>query len=267
MRHKAAITNTLTALTLLSFSTFSIAQDDEATALAKETQNPIANIISVPVMNNINFGAGADNHVQNTMNIQPVIPTALNENILLINRLVIPLLNDTVGTGDQWGLGDIQYQGFFSPQKGGDLTWGIGPVMQFPTATDDLLGSGKWSAGAGAVAVKTQGKWVYGGLINNIWSFAGDSDRADVNLMFIQPFANYNLGKGLAIGCVPQITANWKADSGNTWTIPLGLQVSKLKPIGKQPINWTVGGYYNIEKPKYAADWTLRLQMQFIFPK
>ena len=33
-------------------------------------------------------------------------------------------------------------------------------------------------------------------LGNNIWSFAGDSDRDNVNLMTVQPFVNYNFEKG-----------------------------------------------------------------------
>ena len=147
------------------------------------------------------------------------------------------------------------------------MVWGIGPVLQVPTATDALLGTEQWRAGPGLVALQMNGPWVYGSLNNNIWSFSGDSDRADVNLMFAQPFVNYNLGKGAAIGTVPQITANWEADGSDVWTVPLGVQVSKVKPIGSLPINWILGGYYNVARPDNAADWTLRLQVQFLFPQ
>lgn len=256
---------TIAWVTALLLGLSATAQDD-ATELAKKSQNPIADLISVPIMNNVNFDAGPDDHVQNTMNIQPVVPSSLGEDWLLINRVIFPLVNDWYD-GDTWGLGDIQYQGYFSPKAASTLTWGIGPVLQFPSATDDLLGTEQWVAGAGAVAVKTQGKWVYGGLINNSWSFAGDDDREDVNLMFIQPFVNYNLGQGLAVGSVPQISANWEAAGSDVWTVPLGMQISKVKPIGTLPINWTLGGYYNAAKAEYGADWTLRLQATIMFPK
>lgn len=248
-------------LALTLFGSIALAADD-VTALAKKSQNPIADMASLPVMNNVNFGAGPDNHVQNTLNIQPVIPTSISEDWLLINRAVFPIMNDWKD-GDTWGLGDIQYQGYFSPNKGGDLTWGVGPVVQLPTSTDALLGPREWCLGAGAVVVKMQGKWVYGGLINNIWSLGNN----EVNLMFIQPFVNYNLGKGVAIGIVPQISANWTASSGNEWTVPLGAQISKVAPIGKLPVNWIIGAYGNVVKPDNAADWTLRLQATFMFPK
>ena len=55
--------------------------------------------------------------------------------------------------GTTFGLGDIVYQGFFTPAKSGKVTWGVGPVLTFPTATDIRLGAGKWSAGPAAIVV------------------------------------------------------------------------------------------------------------------
>ena len=98
--------------------------------------------------------------------------------------------------GDVFGLGDIQLSLFLSPAKSGALIWGIGPIFEFPTATDDALGSDKWSAGPSAAALTIQGPWVLGALVNPLWSFAGDDDRADVNQTLIQPIVNYNLPGG-----------------------------------------------------------------------
>jgi hypothetical protein len=258
-------------LTLIIFGATMVASanvlaEDEKTELAKKTQNPVSDLISVPIMNNLGFNAGPEDDLQNTLNIMAVVPQKINANWNWIHRAVIPIVSQPAPI-DEWGLSDIQYQGYVSPANVDSVVWGVGPVLQMPTATDDSLGSEKWSAGAGLVALQMKGPWVYGALLNNIWSFAGADDREDVNLMFIQPFVNYNLGNGLAIGSVPQITANWEAESGNVWTVPLGAQVSKIMPIGKQPINWIAGGYYNVEKPDNGADWVLRLQVQFLFPK
>ena len=139
--------------------------------------------------------------------------------------------------------------------------------MVFPTGTDDRLTSDKFSAGPAAVVLAMPGQWVLGGLVSNVWSFAGDSDAADVSAFTCQYFINYNLPKGWYLTSAPTITANWKADSGNEWTVPFGGGVGKIFRIGKQPMNAQVQAFYNVEKPDNGADWTLRLQLQFLFPK
>jgi hypothetical protein len=111
---------------------------------------------------------------------------------------------------------------------------------------------------------------VIGGLVNNLWSFAGDSDREDVNLMTVQPFVNYNFENGWYVSTSPVITANWEADGDdNTWTVPLGSGFGRLIRIHKLPLNLQAQAFYNVVKPDDAptADWTLRLQVHFLFPK
>jgi len=239
---------------------------DQATDLAKKTQNPVSDLISVPFQNNFNFGVGPQDKLQYILNIQPVLPQRISEQWNWIHRAIIPII-DQPAPVDEFGLGDIQYQGFLSPANPGKLTWGVGPVLQVPSATDDQLGTEKWSAGVGAVALQMTGPWVYGVLANNIWSFAGDDNRLDVNQMLIQPFVNYNLGKGLAVGTSPIITANWEASSGQKWTVPLGAQISQIIPIGKIPVSFLLGAYYNVEKPDNGPDWSLRFQFALLFPK
>jgi hypothetical protein len=239
---------------------------DSSTELAKKTQNPVSDLISVPFQSNFNFGVGPEDRFQYVLNIQPVIPQHLSTKWNWIHRAIIPLI-DQPAPVDAFGLGDIQYQGFLSPAQSHGWTWGVGPVLQVPSATDDQLGTEKWSAGAGVVGLSMNGPWVYGALVNNIWSFAGDDDRADVNQMLIQPFVNYNLGRGLAIGSVPIITANWEAPGGQKWTVPLGAQVSQIIPIAKVPVNFLLGAYYNVVKPDNGPDWSIRFQIALLFPK
>ena len=192
---------------------------DSTLELAKKTQNPIADLISLPLQNNLNFGYGAKDapkrsSTQYVLNVQPVVPIKVTEGLNLITRPIIPMIRqpDLIDGGDTWGLADIQLQTYLSPSAASKLIWGVGPVFQFPSATDGKkLGTQKWSAGPGAVALTMPGKWVIGGLINNLWSFAGDSDREDVNLMTVQPFVNYNFPKGWYVSTAPIITANWEA--------------------------------------------------------
>lgn len=204
---------------------------------------------------------------QHVVNIQPVLPVSLGK-LNLINRFIIPVIDQPLGEDDhEFGLGDIQYSMFLSPAQPGRVIWGVGPAISVPTATDDALGTGKWSAGPGVVALAMPGKWVVGALANNIWSFAGDSDRPEVNAMLIQPFINRNFKNGWYATTSPVITANWKADSDERWTVPVGGGFGKIFKVSKQPLNAQIGAYYNVEKPEGAADWNVRFQLQFMFPK
>jgi hypothetical protein len=259
----------LAAIVITIFFTVPVFAQDES-ELAKKTQNPVSDLISVPFQNNFNFNVGPDNDMQYLLNIQPVYPMNLNENWNWIHRLIIPIIDQpelAPGIGDEFGLSDIQYQGYLSPAKSGELIWGIGPVLSFPTASDESLGTEKWSAGPGAVVLTIQGPWVIGVLANNIWSFAGDDDRNNVNQGLLQYFVNYNFPGGLYLTTAPIITANWEADSDDRWTVPFGGGIGKILKIGKLPVNTSATAYYNVEQPDNGAEWQARIQFQFLFPK
>jgi hypothetical protein len=159
--------------------------EDSAADLAKVAQNPVGDLISVPLQFNVNFGVGPDDDEQSILNIQPVYPMNLTEEWNWINRLIIPVIDQPAPVNES-GVGDIQYQGFLTPAKPKGLIWGVGPVVSFPTASDALLGSEQYSVGAGAVILKMAGPWVFGGVFNNIWSVDGEDTRADVNALCIQ---------------------------------------------------------------------------------
>jgi hypothetical protein len=237
------------------------ASSDSTLELAKKTQNPISDLISLPLQNNLNFGYGAkdaphSSSTQYVLNIQPVVPIEVAKGWNLVTRPIIPVIRqpDLIDGGETWGLADIQLQTLLSPTGAGKLIWGVGPVFQFPSATDgEKLGTEKWSAGPGAVALTMPGKWVIGGLVNNLWSFAGDGEREDVSLMTVQPFVNYNFPKGWYVSTSPVITANWEADgSDNTWTVPVGGGFGRLIRIGKLPVNLQAQAFYNVVKPDDA---------------
>jgi hypothetical protein len=237
--------------------------------LAKAAQNPLAKMISVPLQNNFNFGVGPNDATQWILNVQPVIPITLSEDWNLITRTILPIINQpspASGVPSAFGLGDINPSFFFSPAKPGKWIWGVGPTLTFPTATDSMLGSGKWSAGPAAVALAMPGHWVIGVLANQQWSYAGWGDR-DVSALLIQPFINYNLPHGWYLNSVPIMTANWEANSDDRWTVPIGGGVGKVQKIGKLPVNFQLGAYGNVVKPDNGPDWQLRFQVQFMFPK
>ncbi len=254
---------------LLMLAVSAMGQEASEEELAKAAQNPVGALISVPFQNNMTFGAGPDEEIMNVLNIQPVWPFSVGENWNLITRTILPVMSLPAGVYPDdgiTGLGDVVFTAFLSPAVPGEVIWGAGPVFSLPFATDDALGSEKWGIGPSVVVLKMSGPWVFGGLANNIWSFAGNDDRGDVNQMLVQPFVNFNMPGGWYLSSGPIITANWEADDDNTWTVPVGGGVGKVFRVGKLPLNGSVQGYYNLQSPEGAGDTTLRVQLQFMFP-
>jgi hypothetical protein len=252
------------------------AQPQGGDDLRASVQNPISSLISLPFK--FTFDYGAPNGEASFLNIQPVYPVTVGD-WNWVSRLIVPLIDspgEVAGTpnipnpipGDgATGLGDINYSLFFSPVKYDKAIWGIGPSITAPTASDDELGSDKWSAGPTFV-ILGQPKWgSMGFLARQLWSFAGDSDRADVNQSLLQPFLNYNLPQGWYLLTDMVITANWDAPSDQQWTVPLGGGVGKLFKIGNQAMNARTEAYYNVEKPDSAPEWQWGFTIQFLFPK
>jgi len=249
------------------------AQEGDATALAKAAQNPIANMISVPFQYNINLDTGPLEETQHILNIQPVYPIRVNAEWNVITRTIVPVISQPAFDASQdrtSGLGDIQFSAFLSPNAAtGGWIWGASMIVQLDTATDDRLGQGVWGLGPTAVALKFDGPLVYGALINNVWSVSEDAGRPGVNQMLLQPFVNYNFPQapGRYLSFSPIITADWKADSGQRWTVPLGLAIGQILKPGGQPVNLQAGAYYNVERPDAGPRWQIRLVVSLMFPK
>ena len=239
-------------------------------ALQKATQNPVASLISVPIQNNSNFGVGPEDRTQDVLNIQPVIPVRVSENWTLITRIIQPIVwqpYPSDPTGGEYGFGDMNPTFFLSPAKPGKLIWGGGPAFVIPTATNQILGQGKFSIGPSAVALVQPKQWTIGALVNNVWSVAGSGGRPVVNQMLLQYFINYNLKKGWYLSVSPILTANWRATSGNVWTVPFGGGVGRIMKLGFQPVNISASFYSNPIRPSGTSPWGMRLQIAFLFPK
>lgn len=254
---------------VLTAANVTVAQDNSAAALAKKAQNPIASMMSLPIQSNIDFDWGPDSETFAVTNIQPVLPFKLNDNWNLVTRTILPIVSQpglTPGQDRKWGTSDTVFTAFFVPSDSGDWTWGVGPVVQLPTTSNSRLGKDEWGAGISAVALTMPGKWVIGGLISNLWGISEDPGD-EINMLTFQPFVNYNIRNGLYLTFSPIITANWEASSGQKWTIPIGGGVGKIFKIGSQAMNAQVAYYHNLEKPDITGDWSIRLQLQFMFPK
>jgi hypothetical protein len=243
-----------------------------AEELAKLAQNPVGNLISLPFQNNTNLNFGPEKGTQNILNIQPVYPISVNSEWNVITRTIVPVIwNPALGpTIDSTnGIGDTVFTAFLSPANPGEWIWGVGPVFQLPTNSTAELGNRNWGMGPSAVVLHLEkgSPWVYGVLVNNIWSLTSDKQGGAYNNGLIQPFVNYNFEGGLYLTTAPILTVNWKAENSQQWTVPLGGGVGKIFHLGKLPVNTQISAYYNVVRPDFGANWQIRAQVQLMFPK
>jgi len=245
--------------------------DDKAAQeaeLAQKLQNPVAALISVPIQNNWDFGIGPANAMKYTANIQPVVPISISQDWNLIVRTILPVIyaeSPTKGGSSHSGLGDTTQSFFFSPKAPvGGWILGAGPVGYYPTATESELGGGKWGAGPTIVALQQQHGFTYGILANQIWSFAGQQDRQNINSTFLQPFVSFTTKTFTTFSVNTESTYNWQTDEA---TVPVNFMVQQLVKIGEQPVAFQFGYRYYVEKPDGGPDWGLRFAITFLFPK
>ncbi len=239
-------------------------QDD----LAQQLANPVSSLISVPFQSNWDFGIGPEEASRYTLNIQPVVPLSLDEDWNLIVRTIVPVIDaesPAPGIPDASGLGDIVQSFFFSPvdPMNGWIV-GAGPAFLYPSASDTLLGSEKWGAGPTAVALKQEGPWTYGALVNHLSSFAGDEARADVNATFLQPFVSYITPTKTTYTLNTESTYDWEREQ---WLIPVNAVISQLVAFGDQPVQFSLGARYYAEGPDGGPEWGIRAAVTLLFPR
>lgn len=240
-----------------------------AEELAKKLSNPVASLISVPFQNNMDVGIGTYNGSKNTLNFQPVIPINMTANYNLITRFIIPFISqhDITGEGtSQTGLSDAVVSAWVSPAEAKNgLTWGVGPVFLVPIATNDFLGTKKLGVGPTALVLKQTHGWTFGALVNQIWSVAGASDRANVSQMFVQPFLSYNWKSGAGLGGNAEITQNWE---GNSTSVFINPTISGITKLGTQTVSLAIGPRIQVAAPNGSkADFGVRAAVTFVFPK
>lgn len=276
--------------------------------IAKLMDNPVGNFVAVPFQYDyIQFkGPRTETKVVHKLQIMPTFPISLGSSWNLINRVVFPFLSVPVnkGIGDcmgaapgsiltdcpnfpglladpydrTTGFSDLTYVGLAAPKKpikiestGGAIIWGIGPTSMFPTASEDVLGTGKYSLGPAAVVGYLGRKWIFGIFPQHWWSVGGDSKRADVSLTNIQYFLYYappwNPKAQWRIGMSPIISINWKA-KGDKLTFPVGLGIERMFEIGQLPVFIQLEAEYSVIHPedRIGSRWNFRLNIIPVIP-
>lgn len=256
-------------LALGALSARATAQDE--LGLAKQARNPLPEMIILPIQNNTNLDYGPAQGVQDGLNVQPLVSFRLTPGLNLVTRTVVPMIfNPDLGrVHAQAGIGDIQFTTYLSPSALRHWTWGIGPVLQIPTHTHPTLGNDNLGLGPGiAVFHATKGDpWVLGFLGNSVWSLGTNATAHSYAAGSAQPMLSYHLGHGLYLTSSPIIKIDWQARPGHQVLLPVGGGIGKVLHFGTLPVNAEISAYYNVMRRDFDADWQLRVQLQFVFPR
>ncbi len=286
MKQIPGTTIALTALLGLSLAAAARAEGD----LAAEARDPTASVMSMQfqywLTTDFHGIEGAD---QGTFVFRPVLPYKLFGQPH-ISRFTFPyithgpdveFLSEMLGTAaddltldgpgphyvptkDKGGLGDTTWLDvFLYPFSAG--RWGIGPVVVLPTATDDALGAGKWQAGPAGVVIAKAGNLQYGFLGQWFLSFAGDSDRNDINLISLQPFASYGLPKAWSIG-TSDMSYSYDIENSRWSSLGLGARLEKMVTIGKTNTRLYGELEYNFADDAIGPEWVWRFAVAPLIP-
>ena len=243
--------------------------EGDSAELAKKLANPISDLVSVPFQFNWEQDVGPSELTRFILNVQPVMPFALNPDWNLITRVIMPLVGQpplVAGGEATFGISDITTSFFLSPRKVSKFTIGAGPVFVLPSTSEPTLGSGKWSLGPTVVVLKQDGPWTFGALWNQVWSFSGDPSRADVNQLFLQPFLAYQATHTVTLTAQSEMTANWDA-ADEQWTVPINIIVSKLSSFGVFPASYQLGFGVFPAHPDIGPTWKIRGAIVILLPK
>lgn len=237
--------------------------------VAMQLSNPVAALISVPLQFNFDGEVGpANDGSRISLNIQPVIPISLNNDWNLISRTIVPVVwqkDIFPGAGSQFGLSDTVQSFFISPARPRGVVWGLGPVLLIPTGTDDLLSTRKWGAGPSALVLNQSGPWTVGLLANQIWSYAGKSNRQNVSQMLVNPFVTYTTPTAFTVAVAADVIRDWE---NKRWTVPMIVNASQLTRIGGQLVQ--IGGglrYYVASNPASPRGFAARFTVTLLFPR
>jgi len=228
----------------------------------------------------LDFDHGADNGRATIMRLMPLASFPLGETWRLLNLSLLIVANAPGGVpgrpgnpepeagGRVFGLGDLTNAVFFTPpSRSTKFVWGFGPAVGLPIATDDRLGSGKLSLGPAFRFSYRPGPWSLGAIFVNLWSVAGDSDRADVNQLLIRGLIRRRLKNRWYFTSGPIITANWNASADQRWLVPLGGGIGRTFTVGGSPMAVSLQAFVNVIKPDGAPDGLVRFDLLVPIPK
>ncbi len=276
--------------------------------IARLLDNPVGNFVALPIQYDavqLEGPRGGMSQTAHRLQVVPMFPLSLGRDWNLINRAVFPWLSvpvnegfgDCIGYGPggidscpsfpdaladpfdpTTGYGDTVYVALASPKEvirvestGGAVIWGVGATTMFPTASDEVLGTGKYAAGPAGVVGYLGKRWELGLFAQHWWSVAGASERRDVSISNLQYFLYYvppwDEEAQWRIGMSPNCSYNWEA-GGDRATLPVGLGIARMFEIGGLPVNVLLEADYAVVHPedKPSSRWDFRLYFTPVIP-
>lgn len=249
-------------LQLMPLSISAADKTADGQSLDQAANDPTASLMNIQLQN-LYSGEyhNRDDESGNTFQIRSAIPFQTGS-LKHITRVTLPIVTDS--PSGESGLGDLVLFDLVAFDKSWGR-WGAGLVTLLPTASDDKLGSGKWGAGPALGFVAHSSKVMWGAFNQNLFSFAGDSDRDEVAASILQPIVNISLANKWSIGVSEMnITYDWEKSS---WTsLPLGLKLNKMVRFGNLPTMFSGSYEYNFQDDYLSAEWTVNFTVKFLFP-
>jgi hypothetical protein len=261
--HNLSIKRIIPVLLLfVSYAALAEEQTQGGQSLEQAASDPTASLMSVQIQDQYSGDYyNAHNESGNIILLRSAIPFKTGP-LNHIARATLPIV--THSPSGKSGLSDLVLFDLIAINESWGR-WGIGPVMLFPTATSEQLGAGKWAAGPAMGFVARSDKLMWGLFNQNLFTFAGDKDREDVNVSILQPILNYSLPDKWSIGTSEMnVTYDWKKSH---WTaLPLGIKLAKLVKFGKLPVQFSSAYEYNFADKYVAPTWTVNFTVKFLFP-
>jgi hypothetical protein len=247
-------------------------QPDES-GLAREVQNPVSKLSSVPVRYQTDFGIGPQGLARNTLSIRPTIAGSVTPDLSIVSRTTVPFVfqpDPAHGFATISGLGDIAESLYVVPSLASEVIWGVGPTVSLPTASEPELGSGQLGLGPTAAVLIQPRPLTLGVLAAQIWSVEGASTLPSVNRLSVMYVGAFHFPHGWYVHTAPIVTANWNAGSlRNTWTIPVGGGAGKVLNVGGVSISASVAAYWNVVRPDTvtAPSASAQVQVALLLPR
>lgn len=232
--------------------------------VAADLANPLAPVTTLAANVRAEMGNGPDDDSNYQLRLQPSFFKPFADHSAFLVRTILPL-RSTRWPASTSGMGDISIVPYYVPDTTSDTFVGYGGALIVPSATEDALGSGKMSAGPAVIVARTGRPVTWGGLLQHVWSFAGDSDRADISVSTVQPFVTYLLPDGWAANLTSETVYNWTASSGNRWTVPLTVGASKVVQFGGEFVSLGFAYVNNLERPEGAAGSEVRFSVTYVY--
>ena len=234
--------------------------------LPQAGENPISGLDSATFQLGFNGALGPFKRTQPEFELDPVIPIGITQRLTLIATLVLPfkgIPDITNRSGTEWGFGDVNPT-FLMAIQFGEFFLGPGVNLVAPTASDAVIGQGKWQLGPALAFIWFTKLIVAGFQATQAYSLGGDGSRPDVSNFKLQPLFFLNLPEGTFLVTSPLIQHDWKQSD---WIVPVGGGVGKLVQLGTQAANVNLQVFWNAAAPAVGPTWRVQFQLQLLFPE